>query len=145
MAEFVKCETPPKNLIIKEMVAANQVPDFPAHPRLTSLKSEINLLHDTVRNEDKNAAERAVMGAYSDAVMYERESDYDGVEWDTVISGVEAVEEAIEDENWQSAEAKIVELKRLLGMNVGGRRRRGTKKTTRKLRKSRKTRRARRV
>ncbi len=130
-----------ENLIIKEMVAANRVPDFPAHPRLTSLKSEINLLHDTVRNEDKNAAERTVMGAYSDAVMYERESDYDGVEWDTVIESVEAIEEAIESENWQSAEAKIVELKRLLGMNVGGRRRR-TKKTTRKLRK---TRRARRV
>ena len=126
------------------MVAANQVPDFPAHPRLTSLKSELSLLHDTVRNEDKNAAERSVTGAYSDAVMYERESDYDGVEWDTVIESVEAIEEAIESENWQSAEAKIVELKRLLGMNVGGRRR-GTKKTTRKLRKTRKTRRARRV
>ena len=124
------------------MVAANRVPDFPAHPRLTSLKSELSLLHDTVRNEDKNAAERSVTGAYSDAVMYERESDYDGVEWDTVIESVEAIEEAIESENWQSAEAKIVELKRLLGMNVGGRRRRGTKKTTRKLRK---TRRARRV
>lgn len=105
-------------------------------PRLTGLKQLVNDLHDTIRNQDAEAA-NLLMQAYGDAVMYGREDGARIDGWDDVVEMLDEMEGQIDGGDWAGATNKINQVKTKLGMPVGGRRRKtrkgkGKKRMTRR-------------